>query len=165
MRVVDEHPAVAFRVLRPIAAAVSLVLRFAEDDGSRVPSGGVVLVYVGDVHQHTIDHPRNVRPPAGLRAAFAMLARSLVVRTGSCEHYDAAASVHLSVRETAVRAHHPHSLAESERPCQPLQRSQTFSYEIIGITPGYSLAMELRRRARRFPRPWAARQPSPKTRF
>ena len=52
-----EHPAMPFEILNSVSSCRRSIFRFREDDRSRGPGPGIVLVDVVDIDEHTINDP------------------------------------------------------------------------------------------------------------
>src|SRR5438309_9728457 len=116
----DEHPAVAFEVLRPVEPAVRVVLRLREDPGPGALRLREVGVHAVHVDAEAVDHPGDRGPSFGGGARLAVVLRTLVVRRRSREEDPTAFEIEFRVTDRSIRFRDSIELPEPEGPNQPV---------------------------------------------
>ncbi len=108
---------------RTVSAAERLILRFAQDRGSRRARPFRMRVDVVDVDHHAVHDEGHLGPRPRPIADFGVSRRAQVVRAGPAEHHDRAVELELRVGHAAglVRVALV-ELTEAERPLEPDDR-------------------------------------------
>src|SRR5438309_11089235 len=121
----DEHPAVAFEVLRPVEPAVRVVLRLRDAPGPGALRPREVGVHAVHVDAEAVDHPGDRGPSLGGDARLAVVLRTLVVRRRSGEENPTAFEIEFRVTDRPVRFRNPIELPEPEGANQPVDRRRS----------------------------------------